>query len=201
MFDARRKHKVLAISAAGLVLGVGAAVTLAAWSDQEFAIGQFGAGSFNLEGSTTSATTGFSDHNTSGTAAELTFTLPLAQNLAPDDVVYAPFWVRLDAATSSPGTLSAAGASGSGANAEHLSYQVHLIDPTAACDATAASGTLIASGDDLTDFTAGGTSSLAVGAGSNAGAAVQLCFAVTAKSTLVPTELATGTWQFVAESS
>lgn len=201
MVDARRKHKVLAFSAAGLVLGVGAAVTLAAWTDQEFATGQFGAGSFNLEGSTTSATAGFDDHATAGAAAALTFTLPLAQNLAPGDVVYAPFWVRLDADTTSPATLSAAGAAGTGTNADHLSYQVHLIAPGADCDATAAGGTLVASGDDLTDFTAGGTSSLAVGAGSSAGAAVQLCFAVTAESTLVPAESATGTWQFTAESS
>ena len=59
----KRAGIVRAILAGGLVLGVGAAVTLAAWNDSEFATGTFGAGSFNLEGQETIAA-GFSDHET-----------------------------------------------------------------------------------------------------------------------------------------
>lgn len=197
---ATKRRKVLAVLAGGVVLGVGAAITLAAWNDSEFATGLFGAGSFNLEGSTTSATDDFDDHATAGAAAELEFTLPLAENLAPTDVVYASFWVRLDAATTTAGTLTGAGATGTGVNADHLSYEVQVIGPTADCDATA-SGTVIASGDDLADFTAGAPTALAVGAGSDPGAAVHLCFAVTAEDGLLQGETAIGTWQFTAESN
>ena len=57
-------RKILAVLAGGLVLGVGVAVTLAAWNDSEFATGTFTAGSFNLEGSTTGDTdAAYSDHN------------------------------------------------------------------------------------------------------------------------------------------
>ncbi|MGO1183278.1 MAG: SipW-dependent-type signal peptide-containing protein [Micrococcaceae bacterium] len=197
-----KRRKVLAVLAGGVVLGVGGAMVLAAWTDSEFATGDFGAGSFNLEGSTASATAGFSDHATDANPAELEFTLPLAENLAPEDVVYAPLWVRLDADTTSPATLAGTGAVGSGENAEHLGYEVYAIGPAADCDASATSGTLISSGaDGLNTFTAGDTVPLAVGDGGDAGEAVQLCFVVTASADLEQGEEATGTWQFTATSN
>lgn len=114
------KRKILAVLAGGLVLGIGTAATLAAWNDSEFATGTFTAGAFNLQGSTTSATTGYSDHNTDtgGTAASLVFSLPAtASSTGPGVTVYAPFWVRLDSATTNNATLSAAGVTaGTGGN-------------------------------------------------------------------------------------
>lgn len=197
-----RRRKVLAVMAGGVVLGVGAAMVIASWTDSEFATGDFGAGSFNLEGSTTSDIAGFSDHATDGNPAELEFSLPLAANLAPDDVVYAPLWVRLDADTTSPATLAGTGGVGSGANAEHLTYEVFAIAPGADCDSSATSGTLISSGTEgLDSFTAGGTVPLTVGDDSDAGEAVQLCFIVTATEDLEQGEEATGTWQFTATSN
>ncbi|MGO2139648.1 MAG: SipW-dependent-type signal peptide-containing protein [Leucobacter sp.] len=44
--------KARALLAGGLVLGVGAAVTLAAWTDNEWVRGVFGTGTFGIEGST-----------------------------------------------------------------------------------------------------------------------------------------------------
>lgn len=85
--------KARAILAGGLVLGVGAAITLAAWTDNEWATGVFGSGNFGIEGSTDG--TAFSDHPTEAEAEELEFTVG-AENLAPDDVVYAPFAVQLE---------------------------------------------------------------------------------------------------------
>lgn len=195
-----KRRKVLAVLAGGLVLGVGAAVTLAAWNDSEFATGDFAAGSFNLEGATDGAAGTYTDHETAAGAATLEFDLPLAENLAPDDVVYAPLWVRLDEATTSPAQLEATSAAGTGANAANLSYTVHAIPAAATCDATTATtGTELASGADLSAFTAGGTEALAVGEGA-AGAPAQLCFAVTAGPDLVEGEAATGTWAFTATS-
>ncbi|MEJ6488168.1 SipW-dependent-type signal peptide-containing protein [Leucobacter sp. USCH14] len=85
--------KARAILAGGLVLGVGAAITLAAWTDNEWATGIFGSGNFGIEGSTDGTT--FADHPTEAEAEELAFTVG-AENLAPDDVVYAPFAVQLE---------------------------------------------------------------------------------------------------------
>lgn len=195
------QRKVLAVLAGGLVLGVGAAVTLAAWNDSEFATGTFTAGAFNLEGSTTGAAAGYAEHDTEGTAAAISFTAPF-DNLAPDDVVYAPFWVRLDDTTTSSATLTAVAPTATGANAANLSYEVYSIASGATCDATASTGTLLASGASLTDFAAGGTVALAEGATAGTpGAPAQLCFAVTAEPTLVSGETATATWSFTATSN
>lgn len=194
------RRRVNAVLAGGLVLGVGAAVTLAAWNDSEFATGTFTAGSFNLEGSTTGAATGYAEHPDAGSAASLVFQLPdVAGSLAPDDVVYAPFWVRLDDATTNDATLLPAGiTAGAGGNEANLSYTVRAIAPAAVCDETA-SGTLIASGATLDELTGATSVSLAKGTDPDAGAPVQLCFAVTAGD-LEPTESATATWEFAATS-
>lgn len=198
------RRKTLAVLAGGLVLGVGAAVTLAAWNDSEFATGTFTAGAFNLEGSTTSATTGFDDHNVddSDAAANLTFQLPAtASSMSPDDVVYAPLWVRLDSTTTNNATLVPESiAAGTGGNETNLSYTVRAIAPAATCDATAG-GTLIASGGTLSTLTGATSVPLAKGATvGTAGEAVQLCFAVTAGD-VTQGDTATATWEFTATST
>ena len=194
-----KRRKVLAILAGGLVLGVGTALTLAAWNDSEFATGDFAAGSFNLEGTPDLENVEFTDNDTAP-GASLEFTLPLADNLAPEDTVYAGFWVRLDADTTSPADLAAVDIAGSGGNAAHLSYTVHVIDAEATCDADTATGSPFASGSDLEDLTAGAPEGLSVGADGDPGDAVQLCFAVTAEDDLEQGETATATWQFTATS-
>ncbi|MGO3136250.1 MAG: SipW-dependent-type signal peptide-containing protein [Agrococcus casei] len=202
MAENTKRRKVLALLAGGLVLGVGTAITLAAWNGSEFATGNFAAGSFNLEGATDSATGTYTDHDTAGGAAGLEFTLPLSENMTPTDVVYAPFWVRLDAATTSPATLTAVTIDGTGTNAANLSYEVFEIEAAATCDATAVdSGTLVASGADLTSLTAGDSVGLTEGADADAGAPAQLCFVVTAGADLEQGEVASATWQFTAESN
>ena len=150
-----RSRKFKAILAGGLVLGVGAAITLAAWNDSEFATGTFTAGSFNLEGSTTGAAAGYDDHNPDDgdAAAALVFTTPF-DNLAPEDVVYAPFWLRLAAGTTTDATLvveSITTTDSAEANAADLSYDVYqLASAAATCDAAGiGGGTVVASGADL----------------------------------------------------
>ena len=198
-------RKVRAVLAGGLVLGVGIGVTLAAWNDSEFASGTFTAGSFNLEGSTTSATTAYASHNVDNgdTAASLVFQLPaVASSMAPGDVVYAPFWVRLDSTTTNSATLLPTGvAAGAGGNTANLAYTVTAIAPGATCGA-AATGTLVASGATLAAQT--GATSVPLTKGSAAGTAgtpVQLCFAVTAGSGLTQGAAATATWKFTATST
>lgn len=199
------QRKVLAVLAGGLVLGVGIGVTLAAWNDSEFATGTFTAGSFNLEGSTTSATGGYASHNvdTGGAAATLVFQLPaVASSMAPGDVVYAPFWVRLDSTTTNNATLLPTGVTaGTGGNEANLSYVVTAIAPGATCGA-GATGTVVATGTTLSAQTAPTSVPLTKGAtAGTAGTAVQLCFAVTGGAGLTQGTSATTTWKFTATST
>lgn len=205
MADKDTQRKVLAVLAGGLVLGVGIGVTLAAWNDSEFATGTFTAGSFNLEGSITSATTGYADHNVDDgdTAASLVFQLPaVASSLSPGDVVYAPFWVRLDSTTTNSATLLPTGVTaGTGGNEANLSYTVTAIAAGATCGA-GATGTVVATGSTLSAQT--GATSVALAEGTpagTAGAPVQLCFAVTAGAGLTQGAAATATWEFTATST
>ena len=86
-----KNRKARAILAGGVVLGVGASMTLAAWSDSEWATGTFGTGGFTFQGSTNG--TDYSDHATQGTAAALNFQLD-ASNLTPGTSVEATYWVK-----------------------------------------------------------------------------------------------------------
>lgn len=200
--DNRRRG--LALLAAGLVFGVGAAATLAAWNDSESATGTFTSGSFNLEGSTTNATTGFADHNVDkgNAAATLSFTLAeTTKAMSPGDIVYAPLWVRLGSTTTNGATIiPSAITAGTGGNEAHLSYSIRAIAADATCDA-AATGTVVATGATLSALTTPTQVSLAKGATTGtAGAAVQLCFAVTAAADIVQGTTGSATWKFTATS-
>lgn len=210
MADKNMQRKVLAVLAGGLVLGVGAAVTLAAWNDSEFATGTFTAGSFNLEGSTTGdidANYGFHNVDRSETAATLVFDLPAdtVGNMTPGDTVYAGFWVRLAAGTTTGASLIADGTTADAAatsNSGNLSYAIYQLAPGATCDAASATGTAVATGATLDAQTGATAMTLMQGANATtAGTAVQLCFAVTAAPTLEQGLATTATWKFTATSN
>ncbi|MCU1528653.1 MAG: putative exported protein [Frondihabitans sp.] len=110
------RGKIFAILSAGLVVGVGATMTFASWTDTEWAFGGNGAGgpgvgtsSFSVEqhaGSgavaTVNALTGFANFTTNP-GDPLTFS-PGALSLSPGDVTYAPVALRTTS-TSVQGTL------------------------------------------------------------------------------------------------
>lgn len=124
-----RSRKRKAILAGGVVLGLGAAVTLAAWSDDVFANGTFNTGSFELQGSLDGTT--FLDYD--GPAydpigsASLDFQLE-AEEMAPSQTVYAPFTIGTEEETSLDGTFTLQSVSAVGIYASVLSYQIFLID-------------------------------------------------------------------------
>lgn len=190
-----RRRKVRAVLAAGLVLGAGAAVTLAAWNDSEFATGTFTAGTFNLVGSTDGTT--FTDHATAGTAATLPFTVNAA-SLSPTDVAAAPFAVELAANTTNNATvtITSAGTTGTVTN---LTYQL-LQTTTFGCTAATTGTTLVPAGTALSTVPASTTFPLAAGTGGAAGAPVYLCFKVTAGAGLAQGQTGSATWQFQAAS-
>ena len=87
----RRRRKALALLSAGVVLGIGAVVTLAVWNDPEFAQGTFTTQEFDIEGSLDG------DHFSSSPTSPgktLAFSIP-ASAMSPGDRTYAPFAVQL----------------------------------------------------------------------------------------------------------
>jgi len=188
-------RRVRALLAGGLVLGVGAAVTLAAWNDSEFAQGTFTAGSFNLEGSTDG--TSFAEHADAATPATLGFTVD-PTNLSPGDSVTAPFAVRLDAATSTAADLVISASPATGSILPNLTYR---LDKTLAfgCDLTDAY-TLVPAGTAIDTVPGSAAIALADGAAGAAGTAAFFCFTVTAGAGLEQAQTGTATWQFAATS-
>ncbi len=195
--ETRQRHgkapKVRAFLAGGLVLGVGAAITLAAWNDSEFAQGTFTAGAFNLEGSTDGAAFG---ENPVTAPATLGFTAT-PSNLSPGDVVTAPFAVRLDDATTNDATVTVSTEASTGA-LTGLTYS--LTQSTDFGCAEPVDTTLVAAGQVLGTTPGSVTFALTQGGGTNPGDPVNLCFRITADDDLVQSQTGTTTWEFAAQS-
>jgi predicted ribosomally synthesized peptide with SipW-like signal peptide len=197
----RRSRMIRAILAGGVVLGVGAAVTLAAWNDSEFAAGTFTAGTFGLEGSTNG--TAFSEHASSGSAATLAFTVSGANlALSPGDQVAAPFAVRLVAGSTNDGTVVIQAPTTTG-TVSGITYEVVRVASAAACStaATDSTGTsLVTAGTAITSVAGPNSFSVTKGATSAvAGAAQVLCFKFTAGA-VTQGQTGTVTWQLQATS-
>lgn len=190
-----RSRRFRAILAGGLVLGIGAAITLAAWNDSEFATGSFAAGTFNLQGSSTDGTT-FTDHATSpGAALDFQVNPTL---LSPGDVVYAPFAVRLAAGTTSDAVVTVSNATTG--TVSDLTYT--LITPTAWGCASDTTGTaIVPAGTAANTVPASTTFDLSKGSPTtDPGAIEYLCFKVTAGA-VAQGQSGTVTWEFLATST
>lgn len=118
-------RKIRAFAAGGAVLGLGAVMTLAAWSDSEFAKGTFGTQNFGIEASKTSATAGFSDHATEDQALVLTADLAEAASMIPGETITIDYWIRnIDNAADSTVTFANQSATSP--------FQVRVLDDGAA---------------------------------------------------------------------
>ena len=199
MATTTRSRKFKAILAGGIVLGVGAAVTLAAWTDDEWAEGVFGAGSFNVQGSTDGTT--FTDHESEGGAAALTFDLNGGDNMSPGDTVAAPFVLRLDGPTTYDATVALTSAAGGGDNAAALTYEIVQVASAGECSATATGTSVVPAGTALDSTTGAADFDLSAGAGTATGDPVSLCFKVTAGDSLEQGQNTTAQWQFTATSA
>lgn len=127
------RRKVAAVLAGGLVLGVGTATTLAAWTDQEQAQATFTAGIFKLESRIDSGV--FADHTT--TVAQLPFS---ATGMSPGSIHYAFLDVKTTSDSTSagtskfmPGTVSADSAGMAG----FLKLRVAVIGSSTDCNVAA----------------------------------------------------------------
>lgn len=85
----QKSRKIRAIAAGGAVLGVGAAITLAAWSDSEFATGLFNSGTFGIEAAAGDGA--FDDHATQDDVLDLAFEV---DRMVPGETFTAPYQIR-----------------------------------------------------------------------------------------------------------
>ncbi|MBD8505712.1 hypothetical protein HT102_04325 [Hoyosella sp. G463] len=116
------------VAAAGIVLGTGATLTLASWSDATFTTGTFGVGSFGIEASTDNGATWYQDEDI------LAFTVAAA-GVRPGDTRYAPLSVRTE--SGSLGALATlGGATSEGATAIFDALRYRVVE-TNTCDASA----------------------------------------------------------------
>ena len=103
--------RVRALLAGALVLGVGATLTLAFWTDPEFATGTFSTTVFDTESSTTGIPpNSWASHN-SAPGATMDFS---ATGMAPSVSHYAWINVRTTAATDVAGTIALTSVSSTG---------------------------------------------------------------------------------------
>lgn len=188
MSQKEKNRKIRAILAGGMVLGVGAAVTLAAWSDSEFAEGIFGTGAFDLEGSATGI--GYSSH-TEGNAVDLSFPLD-ASEISADQTIQAPFAVRLSEATTENANVTMAAEFVGSING--LSYEVYKTESFGCVGLTTPFALGAFDGiptSEVQAFTLDqGTTS--------AGPEQNLCFVVKADASLQQGANSTVIWQFEA---
>lgn len=177
MPDRRRRgkrvsQKVRALLAAGVVLGLGGASTLAAWTDYENASATFTAGTFGIVGSIGGTT--FSEHSAEE-PAQLAFA-PEANGLAPGSVTYAAFSVRTIAGSAAGVVNLAADAGNGSALGAYLTYGVSIT--SGGCDQNAfnAGNEIVGRGSVLT---AAPAASEAMAVDANGGSTITYCFEVT----------------------
>lgn len=173
-----RRRRVYAILAGGLVLGVGAAVTLAAWNDSEFAKSTFTAGSFTFQGSTNG--TSFEEHASDAGAAALTFAVN-PTNLSPGDVVYAPYAIKLTGTTDADLTQTTSIDAGGSLVAADLDFDA-VTTPEFGCD-----GAAFTAGEPIPDSI-------------SMNETINLCLQVSATDDIVQGHTGTVTWKWDAVS-
>ena len=138
-----RRRRRRALLAGGLVVGLGAVATMAAYSDNEFASGKFSAGKFGIQGSeSTSTTYNWADHASADAAAPLSFSTGF-NLLQPGTTVYAPFTLRVDpnrntydARVVLANSTATAPDSGAQALLSRLTYSANLVSDPTQCNAS-----------------------------------------------------------------
>lgn len=165
-------RRIRALLTSGLVLGIGATMTMASWTGNEYATGSFTAGVFDFQGSTDGGAT-WADHSGSGTAATMSFS---GAAMSPGSVQYAPFLIRTKP-TSVGGTLVVqAGSSSNGPLGLALGLRVVLFTGTCAAASFTGSPTFLVG----TSSTPAPIATIGAGVGMVANGAVNvaMCFEV-----------------------
>ncbi|QLD11641.1 SipW-dependent-type signal peptide-containing protein [Microbacterium oleivorans] len=207
--DARRRlrrRRVLAVLAAGSVLGVGMISTIAAWTDTEVVTGAFNASTFDTQSQSAASPT-YASHATSATSAALTFT---SAGLSPGATTQAWLNIRTSPTSTVGGSITLTGATASGTLATVLEYRAVRLAaavPTSTCNAaafTTGTPTFIAGGSStwlpVTTAPTPVVASAIDAAGAQLGFCVEVRIAPTAASTFQGAG-ATVTWTFTGTSA
>lgn len=203
--------RIRALLAGALVLGVGSSLTVASWTDSDFASGSFGASVFQTESNVTKPydASGTWSTNDVSPGATLVFN---AEAMSPGTVFYAPFAIRTKAMSVAGEvvlgvpvvTSSATGVADLGAA---LRYRVVR---SATCQASSFTGSpdFVVGSDGVKPLTvgqdAGVVNPLAAATATLPGAPTQFCFEVSlpaGANNALQGQTATATWQFTATSS
>lgn len=197
--------RVRAVLAGALVFGVGATITLASWTDNEYATGSFTTSVFNTESNVQGA--GYADNN-AAPGPTVTFA---ASGFSPGVSVYFSDLIRTKA-NSLAGTLVLGGATLGGTDAATLGAALvyRVVSTTGTCSAAAfTTGSpvfVVGSAGTTRALTAGQeagvTNALAAGT-SSPGTPIGFCFEITlpvGASNTLQGKAATATWQFAATS-
>lgn len=195
-----RSRQIKALLAGGTVLGIGAAVTLAAWTDDVWVGADFSAGSFTVESSATGADGSFDNHSSESDALELDFQIGATGNLSPGDALAAPLVLRIAEGTTYDAVVSLEAAAGSGNNADAFTYGIVRVPDSVACTVDATGDVVVPVGTTLDSVANASDIPLAAGQDDSAGPLVSLCFQVLADDSLEQGESASAMWQFVATS-
>ena len=174
---------------------------MAAWTDQEWAAGDFTAGSFNVESSADG--TNFDSHKGDEGAANLSFQMSSGDNLSPGDTTAAPFVLRLDDETTYDAEVSFDRTELTQGEATGLTYGITQVNSVDACTADSDAGikNIVQKGTPLGQKPATSQSfDLVQGPKGAAGEEAILCFQVTADDNLEQSQTATATWAFDAIS-
>lgn len=201
--NSNRKRKIRALLAGGLVLGVGAAITLAAWTDNVFGNSDFATGdeAWNIEAdfTPTGAGTWVEANVTPGDP----FTFPATRlDLTPGDTVYAPIALRLEPGQDLDAAVTLNGATGGATDpalTAALRYSVTAGGTSTACTAGTPGPTAVVTDSALTLGSAPNAITLDADA-----TPVNLCFAVTlptgTSNTLSGLQTGQVVWEFTGTS-
>ena len=195
--------RLRAVLAGGLVFGVGAAVTLAAWTDREYGTGTFTASTFDTESTSAATSTGWAS-NATAPGATLAFN---ATGMSPGSLQYATLNVRTTLTTNVAGTVVLTSAATTGTLPAVLEYRAIRTPATSTtCNAAAfTAGSAYAAGSNTPTYQSS-TTVPAVPLSSSLPAAngeIRYCFEVRMAPTATTSyQGATGTitWLFTATS-
>ena len=161
----------------------------------------FSGGTFAVESSATGAEGTFQSRDTSGDALQLDFRVDAA-NLSPTDSVAAPMALRIDADSTHDATVALSSASGTGGNAENLTYGIVTVADAGGCTVDAeGTSRIVPAGTGLGATTGARSFDLAKGPDDSAGAPVVLCFQVTAGADLEQGGHASALWRLTATTT
>jgi predicted ribosomally synthesized peptide with SipW-like signal peptide len=199
---------VRALLAGGLVLGLGATFTFAAWTDKAYVSSDFGTGTFGIQANVSSpfSSGGWAEYGTSAGAGTLTFSIPTT-SVVPGVPTYAPVSLRtISGSIAALVTIEGATTTGSVSLGAALRYRVIQ---AATCNAAAFTGSptyIVGSSTPvaLTTGSAANAISLQADGANTAPNGTAYCFELSLPDTpanqLLQGLSATAVWQFTATS-